>query len=84
MKHAGTLLAAAVVVIVLGWLVVVHHLGAPADPYGPCPAGSHYTETWEPSSEYDGGPGPGIQTWFGSTEIASCSGSITISGQSQG
>lgn len=57
-----------------------YHWFAPPNPYGPCPAGSHYTNFWFPP----GNPNnnipvqAGVKKWFGSTEIASCSGSVQI------
>lgn len=85
----GVAVAVAVVVIVLfGYHAVYsfaadHHIGAPADPYGPCPAGSTYTVFWFKPGQYTQGQGPGVQTYMGWTEVASCSGQLTIGLQTQ-
>jgi hypothetical protein len=71
---------------ILAWAVIVHHLGAPRLPYGPCPKGSTLTYTWIPASSPIGNaadmpagyPQSGIAEWFGSREIASCAGVLTV------
>lgn len=74
---AVVLAVLAVAVIGFGYHEVAeHHLGAPADPYGPCPAGSHYVSFWEPgtSTPLQGG----VIHYLGSTEIASCGASLQL------
>jgi hypothetical protein len=71
---------------ILVWAVIVHHLGAPRLPYGPCPKGSTLTYNWIPASSPIGNatdmpagyPQSGIEEWFGSREIASCAGVLTV------
>ena len=76
---AAVLALLAAVVIGLGYhLVDAHHLFAPADPYGPCPAGSHYVSFWQPGTATP--VQAGVIHYLGQTEIASCGASLTISG----
>jgi hypothetical protein len=71
---------------ILVWAVIVHHLGAPRLRYGPCPKGSTLTYNWFPASSPIGKaadmpagyPHSGIEQWFGSREIASCAGVLTV------
>ncbi len=64
---------------VLGYHAVgTHHMFAPALPYGPCPVGSHYSTFWEHGTKTP--IQAGVLHYHGWTEIASCAGSITVSG----
>jgi hypothetical protein len=58
--------------------VGAHHIGAPADPYGPCPAGSHYFAFWQPGTRM--AVQGGVIHYMGWTEIASCAATLTITG----
>ena len=64
------------------------HIGAPPDPYGPCPKGSHYGSFWEKDSAWSGiskipGSKPpaaqaGVVHYLGYTEVASCVASLKV------
>jgi hypothetical protein len=78
----GFLVKGAVVLVLagFGWHEVgTHHIGAPADPYGPCPAGSHYFAFWQPGTAM--AVQGGVIHYHGWTEIASCSATLTITGR---
>jgi hypothetical protein len=71
-------LLAALALIAGGWHEIgVHHLFAPADPYGPCPAGSHYVSFWSPgTSRFP--VQAGVIHYHGWSEVATCGASLSI------
>jgi hypothetical protein len=74
---AAVIVALAAVVFGFGYHEVdAHHLFAPADPYGPCPAGSHYVSFWQPGTSLP--VQSGVIHWMRWTEIASCGASVSI------
>jgi hypothetical protein len=83
MRLATGLLLAVALIIGGYTLIERNHIGAPADPYGPCPAGSTYTVFWFRPGQYTQGQGPGVRTYLGWTELASCSGVLHIGVQTQ-
>ena len=66
-----------------------HHLFAPPDPYGPCPAPTHYIAKWAPIHGFDQftqSPGESVPTeqmagvvvYHGWVELAGCGMSIQL------
>jgi hypothetical protein len=78
--RAATVMLSALAVGFMGWAVVVHHYGAPADPYpgagDNCPGTSSYVSAWYPGTKWAVADG-GVVHWAGSTELASCGSTLT-------
>lgn len=74
-RAVAAVIAAAAAILVLGWAVTVHHLGAPRLPIH-CVPPDHPVLAWYPD-----GSAPSTSTavhWFGSTEIGGCGESLAI------
>lgn len=77
-RLAAAAAAAAAVLALAGYAAVVHHVGAPQLPYS-CPADSDTVSRWWVPGNGPAGISPAAEVhWAGSTELAGCTGMLTM------
>jgi len=76
MKGIAILAATFLVSVVVWHLIGRYHIGAPSDPYGPCPSGSHYVSFWQQGIKY--AVQAGVVHYHGWTEVATCGASLNL------